>query len=114
MIRSVFVALTLMSILLITGPGQVFSDSGMALNVCQELMNNARNFENRATWHNRVCKNLMQQIENMSKAPKNPGTSQALETLFQQYDQNREMENKLRLLFRQTSEEAERCMKSIN
>ncbi len=114
MIRSVFFVIALMSILLITGPGQVFSDSGMALNVCQELVNNARAYENRATWHNRVCKNLMQQIENMSKLPKNAGTSQALDSLFQQYDQNREMENKLRLLFRQTSEEAERCMKSIN
>ncbi len=114
MIRSIFVVVAFFSILLITGPGQVFSDSGMALNMCQELVNNARNYESRATWHNRVCKNLMQQIENMSKQPKNSGTSQALETLFQQYDQNREMENKFRQLFRQTSEEAERCMKSVN
>lgn len=114
MIRSVFVVFALLSILSVSGPGQVFSDSGMALNVCQELVNNARAYENRATWHNRVCKNLMQQIETMSKSPQNPGTSQALETLFQQYDQNREMENKLRQLFRQTSEEAERCMKSVN
>ncbi|MGD9818172.1 MAG: hypothetical protein AB7V04_05655 [Desulfomonilaceae bacterium] len=114
MIRSVFVLIASMSILLVTGPGQVFSDSGMALNVCQELVNNARAYESRATWHNRVCKNLMKQIENMSQGPKNPGTAQALETLFQQYDQNREMENKLRQLFRQTSEEAERCMKAIN
>ena len=82
MIRSIFVVIALISILFVTGPGQVFSDSGMALNMCQELVNNARNYESRATWHNRVCKNLMQQIENMSKQPKNSGTSQALETLF--------------------------------
>jgi hypothetical protein len=111
-----FIALLLFVLTLLTIPctNNVYSDNSMALNVCQELVNNARGYESRATWHNRVAQGLMQQIDNMAKQPKNPGTIQAMDNLFQQYDQNRQMENKMRQLFRQFSEQAEQCMKSIN
>jgi hypothetical protein len=56
----------------------------------------------------------MQQIQNLSSMPKNPGTMQAIENLFQQYDQNRQMETQMRQLFRQYSEQAQQCMKSLN
>ncbi len=114
MIRSIFVVVAFISILLVTGPGTALSDSGVALNVCQELLNSAKNYETKANWHNQVCTNLMQQIQNMSQLPKNNGTMQALDNLFKQYDQNRELENKYRQLSRQASDEAQRCMKTAN
>lgn len=111
-----FIALLLLAISLLAFPSvtNVYSDNLMALNVCQELVNNARAYESRATWHNRVAQGLMQQIQNMAQLPKNQGTIQAMDNLFQQYDQNRQMENQMRQLFRQLSEQAQQCMKTVN
>lgn len=111
-----FVTLLILTILVVTVSGNncVYSDNTMALNSCQEILNNARSCESRATWYNQVAKGLMQQIQNLSGMPKNPGTIQAIENLFQQYDQNRQMENQMRQLFRQYSEQAQQCMKSLN
>ncbi len=111
-----FIALLIMTFLAITFSGNhcVYSDNTMAMNSCQEILNNARSYESRATWHNQVAKALMQQIQNLSSMPKNSGTMQAIENLFQQYDQNRQMETQMRQLFRQYSEQAQQCMKSLN
>ncbi len=85
---------------------------GMVLNVCQELLNNARMYEARASNHNRAAKVIQTQIESMAKLPKNDGTIQAIDNLFAQYDQNRSLESKYRELYKQATEEANRCMKS--
>lgn len=87
-------------------------DRSMLLVVCQELFSTARSHEARATFHSNVARNIQIQIETMAKLPKNQGTILAMENLFTQYDQNRTLENKFRTLFRQTTEEAERCMRS--
>jgi hypothetical protein len=87
-------------------------DRGMYLGVCQELVNTARSHEARSTFHQNVARNLQMQIENMSKLPKNQGTIAAMENLFTQYDQNRALERRFRTLFRQATDEAERCMSS--
>ncbi|MCX5872513.1 MAG: hypothetical protein NTY51_04645 [Deltaproteobacteria bacterium] len=111
-----FIASLLFVLTLLTLPctNDVYSDNSMGLNVCQELVNNARGYESRATWHNRVAQGLMQQIQNMAKQPQNPGTAQVMDNLFQQYDQNRQMETQMRQLFRQYSDQAQQCMKSVN
>jgi hypothetical protein len=82
------------------------------LSVCQELVSTARGYEARANYHAQVSKNLMMQIENYAKLPKNQGTQQALDSLFSQYEENRAMEGKLRALYREATREADRCMRS--
>jgi len=111
-----FIASLLFAFLLLALPvtNSVYSDSSMALNVCQELVNTARSYQSRATWHTSVAQGLMQQIQNMAKQPQNPGTVQAMDNLFQQYDQNRQMATQMTQLFRQYSDQAQQCMKSIN
>jgi hypothetical protein len=111
-----FIALLLITFLAVTvlGSHSVYSDNTMAMNSCQEILNYARSYESRATWHNQVAKGLMQQIQNLASMPKNSNTLQAIENLFQQYDQNRQMETQMRQLFRQYSEQAQQCMKSLN
>ncbi len=87
-------------------------DRSMYLGVCQELVNTARAYEARSTYHNTIARSLQMQIESLAKLPKNQGTIMAMENLFAQYDQNRALENKFRALFRKANDEAERCMKS--
>jgi hypothetical protein len=111
-----FIALLLLAISILAFPSvtNVYSDNSMSLNTCQELLNNARSYDSRATWYNRVAQGLMQQIQNMAQQPKTQATVQAMDNLFQQYDQNRQMENQMRQLSRQLSDQAQQCMKTVN
>jgi hypothetical protein len=87
-------------------------DRSMFLSVCQELVSSARGYEARANYHAQVSKNLMMQIENYAKLPKNQGTQQALDSLFAQYEENRAMEGKLKALYRESAREADRCLRN--
>jgi hypothetical protein len=88
------------------------NDRGSYLNVCQELVSSARTYEARSAHHSRVAKQLQSQIENLSRMPRNDSTGQVIDNLFAQYDENRQLESKFRDLFRQSSDEAKKCMKS--
>ncbi|MBI5248375.1 MAG: hypothetical protein HY912_02675 [Desulfomonile tiedjei] len=106
--------LVILLILMTTlGAGPASSGRTNVLVVCQELLGQARTYEARATYHGQVCKALMQQIENMAKQPKTPGTSAAIDQYFAQYDENRSLENKFRELFRQATEDSRQCMKTV-
>jgi len=111
-LKSAFTIVAMLSLLLVGVAGPALSEKTMYLNVCQELVNQARVYEARAVYHNKTARAFMMHIENQAKLPKNQGTIAAMENLFSQYDQNRELENKFRELYRQASEEAKRCMKS--
>jgi hypothetical protein len=111
-LRTVFVITALLSFFLVAGTGPAYCQGGAVLNVCQELVNSARSYEARATAHGRIAKALSAQIQSMSRQAKSEGTMAAIESLFQQYDDNRALENKFRTLYRQATEESERCMKS--
>lgn len=113
-LKSTFIVLTLLSVLLISFAGPAFSEERtMYLSVCQELVNQARAYEARAVAHSRIAKGFMNQIENLAKVNKTQGTIQAMENLFSLYDQNRELERKFRELYRKASDEAKQCMKSV-
>ena len=104
----------LIALLLMVTLGAEPASSGRTqfLSVCQEIMNQARSNEARATYHNQVCTSLKQQIDNMARQPKNPGTISAIDNLFAQYDENRALESKFRELYRQATDEAKQCMKN--
>jgi len=87
-------------------------DRSMYLGVCQELVNTARSYEARSTYHQNIARSIQVQIESMARLPKNQGTIMVMENLFAQYDQNRALEIKFRALFRQSNDDADRCMKS--
>jgi hypothetical protein len=94
------------------GPG--YCERTMVLSVCQELVNSARGYEARATAHSRIAKSLQAQIENLAKMPQSSATMQAMDSLFAQYDENRAMEMKMRDLYRQSTQESDRCMRSAD
>lgn len=111
--RSSFIVFTLLSLsLLYAAPG--YCERTWYLSVCQELVSSARAYEARAESHNQIAKSYMLQIQNMAQQPKNQATIQAMDNLFAQYDQNRKMEQKFRELYRQATDEAKQCMKSID
>jgi len=105
--------LAILSLLLLSATGPVHCERTLSLSLCQELVSSARNYEARSAYHNRVAKAYMGQIENMAKQPKNQGTIAAMDSLFAQYDENRVLEHKFMDLYRQISDEANKCMKSI-
>ena len=107
------VFLALITVLLM-GTNTAFSERAMYLSVCQELVSTARAYEARAEAHNRLAKAYMLQIQNLAKFPNNQGTSAAMDTLFSQYDQNRKLESKFRELYRETTDRANNCMKSLD
>jgi hypothetical protein len=111
-IRAVVIILGLLSVLTLVpaGPGQC--ERTQYLSVCQELVSSARSYEARAAHHNRVAKSLMMQIENVAKLPKNQGTIQVMDSLFNQYEENRALEQKFRQLYREATEESRKCMNS--
>lgn len=113
-LRSSIIVFTLLSlsVLCATNPG--YCERTWYLSVCQELVSSARAYEARAEAHNKIARSFMLQIENMAQLPKNQGTIAAMDNLFAQYDQNRKMEHKFRELYRQATEEAKQCMKSID
>lgn len=105
---------TALCALLIAATGPAFAERTMYLNVCQELVNQARSYEARAAAHGRIAKSLMSQIESLAKLPKNQGTMAAMDNLFAQYDENRALESKFRGLYKQATSESEQCMKSAD
>jgi len=105
--------LAILSLLLFSATGPVHCERTLSLTLCQELVNSARGYEARSAYHNRVAKAFMMQIENMAKQPKNQGTVAAIDNFFAQYDENRVLEHKFMDLYRQVSDEANNCMKSI-
>lgn len=111
-LKSSCVISTLVAILITLAAGPVDCDSTMYLSVCQELVNTARSYEARANSHSNIAKAYQMQIQNLATMPKNQGTISAMDSLFSQYDQNRTMENKFRLMFRQATDEADKCMRS--
>lgn len=106
---TLLIALILMTTL---GAGPATSGRTQFLSVCQELMNQARSNEARATYHSQVCTSLKQQIDAMARQPKNPATISAIDSMFAQYDENRALESKFRELYRQATEDAKQCMKN--
>lgn len=105
-------ALALLTLALLATAGPAFAERTLYLGLCQELVSNARAYEARANYHKQVAKNLTVQIENHSRLVKNSGTIAAIDSLFQQYEENRALEQKFRQLQRKSSDEADRCMKS--
>lgn len=90
------------------------SGRGRFLSLCQELVNQARSYESRATHHANEARNLMVRIEQMGSREKSAQTAADLDRLFKDYDEHRAMEKKLRELFRSLSQEADKCMKDSN
>ncbi len=107
-----YAAITLLASIIIANGAPAFCERTIYLNVCQELVNSARSYEARASHHARMAKVVQTQIELFAKLPKDVNTSQAIDQLFSQYDENRVLEAKFRDLYKQTSEEAKKCMKS--
>ena len=111
-LKTVFVVTALLSFFIVTATGPAYCQATAVLNVCQELVNAARSYEARSSAHGRIAKALSVQIQSLSRQSKSEATMAAIENLFTQYDENRTLENKFRTLYRQASEESERCMKS--
>ncbi len=110
-LKCAFISLGAVSLFLMSSlPGMC--QRSTYLNVCQELVSSARQYEERAAQHNMAAKNIQMQIENMAKLSKNPGTSSVMDMLWNQYNQQRVLESKFRELFRQANEQANNCMKS--
>ena len=84
------------------------------LGLCQELVNQARSYENRATFHATQARQLTVRIEQLGATRKNAQSSAEIDRLFEEYDEHRAMERKLKELFRKLSEEADKCMKDSN
>ncbi len=92
--------------------GPAFAERTMFLNLCQELVNQARAYESRANYHKNSAKIIMMQIESQSRMSQNQATMQMIDTLFSQYDEHRALERKCRDLYRRIAEEADKCMQS--
>jgi hypothetical protein len=105
-----FVALVVTLVTAHTGIG--YCENPMHVNLCQELLNQARSYEGRASQHGQSAKGFMSQIEQQAKLPTSRQSISGMDQLFSQYDQHRSMENKFRELYKRTTEEAERCMKA--
>ncbi|MGO9568165.1 MAG: hypothetical protein ACLP5H_11540 [Desulfomonilaceae bacterium] len=112
-LKFALIVLAILSLLLLSATGPVHCQRTLSLTVCQELVNSARGYEARSAYHNRVAKALTVQIQTMAKQPSNAGTVSAMDNLFAQYDENRAMEQKFLDLYRQVSDEANNCMKSV-
>ena len=113
-LKTVFVVTALLSCFIVATTGPAYCQATAVLNVCQELVNAARSYEERSVAHGRIAKALSMQIQNLSRQAKSEATMAAIETLFAQYDENRTLENKFRTLYRQASDECERCMKNAH
>ncbi len=111
--KTALIAFALVSIFVISAIGPAYGESRTTyLFTCQQLMNTARGYEAQASAHGQIAKNLQMQIENLSKMPKTSVQALGLDTLFDQYDQNRALEHKYRELYREASEQAKACMKA--
>jgi len=113
-IKSVVIIVAFVSLVVaLTGtPGKC--EGLQVLSVCQELVNQAASYEARASYHRQIARSYQTHIENLAKLPSSQVTSQALSTYFDQYDQNRALENKFKDLYRQASDQAKKCMKSVD
>jgi hypothetical protein len=111
-LRAPFIVATLLAVLTLLASGPAYCERTFYLSVCQELVNQARAYEARATAHGRIAKSLMAQIQGVAAMPKSQATAASMDALFSQYDENRALENKFQLMYRQSTEESDRCMKS--
>ncbi|MCA1961228.1 MAG: hypothetical protein LDL33_10565 [Desulfomonile sp.] len=111
-LKTPLIALTVFSLLLISAAGPAIGGRTVYLGVCQELVSQARAYEARANYHSQIAKSLTALIESQARLPKNAGTIQTMDNLFNQYDENRELERKFRELFRKASSDADQCMKN--
>jgi hypothetical protein len=112
-LRPLLFAASILAVTALTVGGPASAEQRTAyLNVCQELVNQARAYEARANQHNQLAKGYQMHIENMAKQTKTPATMSAMDSFFAQYDENRALEKKFRELFREASEGAKNCMKS--
>jgi hypothetical protein len=111
-LRLPLLAFSMLTLIMFTTAGPALCQRTLYLGLCQELVNTARSYEARANFHHQVSKNLMLQIENQAKLPKNPATIATMDNLFAQYDENRALERKYRELYRKATREADQCMKA--
>ncbi len=112
-LKSAFALHILIAALLMVGTGTPWAaENALHLNLCQELVGQARNYEARAAHHAVMAKTLRQQIEVHSSQVKSAALMSLVDNLFAQYDEHRAMENKFRDLCRKASDEAGKCMKS--
>jgi hypothetical protein len=107
----IVLALTVLLLISVSGPGPC--QGQQVVTVCQELVNLAATYDARASYHRSVAKAYTVHIESLAKLTKTQATVQAMDNFFNLYDQNRALESKFKDLYRQTSEEAKRCMKSV-
>lgn len=113
-LRSSFIVFTFLFLNLLWSTTPVYCERTWYLSVCQELVSSASAYQARAEAHDRIAKSYKMQIENMAKLEKTQATISAMDNIFAQYDQNRKMESKFRELYRQATEDAKQCMKSID
>lgn len=110
-LKSALVFISLISMLPLFGAGPAHCETIAGLNVCQELVNAARSYEARASYHNQIARSFQMQIENVAKLPKNQSTVLTMDQLFAMYDENRALEQKFRDLYRKATDDAKNCMK---
>ena len=108
---AVLIRLLIAALLILAAGTSRAAEKTLQLNLCQELVNQARNYESRAASHASVAKTIRQQIEVHSAQAKTPGMMTIIDSLFAQYDEHRSMENQCRELARKNSEDARKCMK---
>ena len=108
---AVLLKLSIAALLIIPAGTSWAAEKTLHLNLCQELVNQARSYETRAASHSSVAKTIRQQIEVHSAQAKTPGMMAVIDNLFAQYHEHRAMENECRDLARKTSEDARKCMK---
>lgn len=111
-LRAPFIVATLLAVLTVIASGPAYCERTVYLSVCQELVNQARTYEARATAHGRIAKSLMAQIQSVAALPKSQATMASMDALFAQYDENRALEGKFQSMYRQATEESDKCMKT--
>lgn len=111
--RTSLLAIFTFVVIILAPPCLSLAENPMMMGLCQELVNNARSYEQRAASHASAAKNIMVRIEAVAKQEKTEQTIAAMDTYFKQYDQHRAMERKFRELYKKATEEAKYCMKSL-
>jgi hypothetical protein len=107
------ISLLFVTVCVLTASGPAFGENTMVLGLCQELVNMASSYQARAEQHAQVAKGIMAQIEVQAKQATSEVNSSVMDGLFQQYDQHRALENKLRALYKATASKADECMQSV-
>ncbi len=84
-LKFAIVVLLTVSFMLLSATAPVYCERTLSLTVCQELVNSARSYEARSTYHNQAAKAYMAQIQSFAKQPTNQNTSAVMDNLFTQY-----------------------------